>query len=106
MKNYFSENLTDFKICYPHLGMKDNAHKMIKLAYEQITTWLRVFNSLYEDRENPEFLNILMAALKKEDKIFAKYDQLDEFNKTRVPLVIRDSIKGILRYIEKKRNVN
>ena len=101
IENLLSENLTDFKICYPHLGIRDNAHKMIKLAHEQITTWLRVFNSLYEDRENPEFNNILMAELKKEDKVFAQFDQLDEINKDRVPFVIRDSIKGILKYIEK-----
>ncbi|MHA2182344.1 MAG: MBL fold metallo-hydrolase [Promethearchaeota archaeon] len=106
IEKLLSENLTDYIACYPHLGMRENAHKMIKLGYQQIKVWLHVFNSLYEDREKPEFLELLMTELKKEDKIFSKFDQLDNFHKTKVPAVIRDSIKGILRYIEKKKEAN
>jgi len=106
IEKLLSENLTDYIACYPHLGMRDNAHKMIKLGYEQIKVWLRVFNSLYEDRKKPEFLEMLMTRLKKEDKIFGKFDQLDKFHQTKVPAVTRDSIKGILGYVEKTRKVN
>jgi glyoxylase-like metal-dependent hydrolase (beta-lactamase superfamily II) len=104
IEKLLSENLVDYKVCYPHLGVRDNAHKMIKLGQDQIITWLRVFNSLYEDREKPDFYDLLMAELKKEDEIFAKFDQLDNFHKNKVPAVIRDSIKGILGYIKNTRD--
>ena len=83
--------------------MRENAHKMIKLGYDQITSWLRVFKALYEERDNPKFKKLLMDELKKEDKIFAHFDQLPELYKSQIPMVIRDSIKGILGYIKAKR---
>ena len=99
IEKLLKEDLDDYIACYPHMGMRENVHKMIKLGYDQITTWMRVFNELYEDRDNPEIYNLLMDVLKKECKIFANYDQLSVLYKNKVPNVIRDSIKGIFGYI-------
>lgn len=99
IENLLKEDIDNCMICYPHVGMRENARKMVKLGYEQITVWMRVFNALYEDRDNPDFFGLLLDELKKEDKIFAKYDQLPENYKNMLPMAIRDSIKGIFGYI-------
>ena len=98
--------LNDFKICFPHFGMRDNAAMMIMIAHDQIQTWLKVINSLYDKRKQSNFMELLFAELMKADKIFSNLGLLSQEIQSREPFILRQSIAGIIGYLEKKRKVN
>jgi len=96
-------DLSDFKICFPHFGMRDNAAMMIKIAYDQIQTWLKVISSLYDKRKQSNFMELLYAELLKVDKIYSNLRFLEKEIQSREPFIMRQSVAGIIGYIEKKR---
>ena len=96
-------DLSDFKICFPHFGMRDNAAMMIKIAYDQIQTWLKVISSLYDKRKQSNFMELLFVELLKADKTYSNLNLLDKEIKSREPFIMRQSVAGIIGYIEKKR---
>lgn len=95
-------DLTGYKICFPHWGMKDSAAMMIEIAYNQIVTWLRVIKSLYDKRKQPNFMELLFQELLKADTIFSNLKLLDQEIQSREPFSLRQSVAGIIGYIEKK----
>jgi glyoxylase-like metal-dependent hydrolase (beta-lactamase superfamily II) len=97
-------NLIDYKICYGHYGIRDNAHLMLKIAKEQLTIWKEVVESLYDRREQNDFVEIVITELLKEDKYFASMNLFNEDVRNREKTFVLNSIKGILGYIQKKRN--
>ncbi len=103
IQKLLSMELSDHRICYPHFAMRDDAHLMIKHAYKQISTWLKVINSLYDKREDINFMENVISELKKEDHIFTNSKLLDKKKQLGEPIAVRTSINGILGYIEKKR---
>jgi glyoxylase-like metal-dependent hydrolase (beta-lactamase superfamily II) len=94
-------NLTGYKICFPHWGMRDNAVRMIEIAHNQIKTWVRVIQSLYDRRLQSNFMELLLAELSKEDPIFSNLKLLDQEVQSREPFTMRQSVAGIIGYIEK-----
>lgn len=96
-------DLSNYKICFPHFGMRDNAALIIKIAKSQIITWMRVVDLLYNERKQPNFMNHLIAELKSHDNIFANLNLLSQERQTREPFILRQSIDGIIGYIEKNR---
>ncbi|KKM70856.1 hypothetical protein LCGC14_1436520 [marine sediment metagenome] len=96
-------DLSGFKICFPHFGMRDNAAMIIKIAQDQIKTWLKVINSFYNERNQPKFMEHLFTELLKVDKIYSNLKLLDKEIQLREPFIMRQSIAGIIGYIEKKR---
>ena len=103
LQNLINLDLYDFKICFPHFGMRDNASLMIKIAHDQIQTWLKVINSLYDIRKRSNFMELLFAELLRVDKIYSNLRLLDKEIQSREPFIMRQSVAGIIGYIEKKR---
>ena len=96
-------DLEGYKICFPHWGMRDNAAMMINLAHDQIVTWVTVIKSLYDRRNESNFMEFLFLELLKKDKTFANLTHLDKELQLSEPFTMRQSVAGIMGYIEKKR---
>ncbi|MHA1916427.1 MAG: MBL fold metallo-hydrolase [Promethearchaeota archaeon] len=64
-------NLIHYKICFPHWGIRDDAITMIKIAYNQIATWLDVINSLFDKKKQSNFIELVFNKLMKRDAIFS-----------------------------------
>jgi glyoxylase-like metal-dependent hydrolase (beta-lactamase superfamily II) len=94
-------DLDDHKICFPHLGMRDNAAMMIDIAFNQITIWLKVIESLFNRRNESNFMELLYLELLKKDEIFSNLRCLDREIQAREPFTMRQSVAGIMGYIEK-----
>lgn len=103
IQKLLSENLKDYKICYPHLGMSKNAEKMLIIAQEQLSLWIQIITELYEINERSDLIEELMSELKKKDIYFANYELLDKDIKKRELTFAGNSIRGILGYIQKKK---
>jgi glyoxylase-like metal-dependent hydrolase (beta-lactamase superfamily II) len=106
IQKLISLKLDRFKICFPHWGMRDNAALMVKIAHDQINTWLRVINSQFDKRKQSNFMEFIFIELKKADTIFANLELLSQEIQSREPLTFRQSIHGIIGYIENKRKTN
>ena len=96
-------NLDGYKICFPHWGVRDNAAMIINMAYDQIITWLNVIESLYDKKNQSNFMELVYLELLKKDKIFSKLNRLEQENQSKDPLAIRQSVAGIVGYIDRKR---
>jgi len=106
IQKLISLDLNDYKICFPHFGMRDNAAMMIEIAHDQIITWLRVVNFLYDKRNQSNFMKLLFTELKNADTIFSNLDLLGQEIQSREPFTLRQSIDGIIGYLEQKRKIN
>ena len=95
-------DLEGYKICFPHWGVRDNAAMMINLAYNQITIWMRVIKSLYDKWNQPNFMELVYLELLKKDKIFSNLNHLNQDIQSREPFSMRQSVAGIIGYVEKK----
>ena len=98
-----SLDLIGHKICFPHWGMRDNAAKIINITHDQITTWLTVIESLFDKRKESNFMELLFLELLKKDEIFSNLKHLDQKIQSRESFTIRQSVGGIIGYIERKR---
>ncbi len=96
-----SLNLTDFKICYAHYGIRNNAKKMLKIAKEQLKIWKQVIESTLSDSRQLDFEDHVIKELMKKDIYFANVILFDEEIKKREKMFISNSIKGIKEYIQK-----
>jgi len=94
------KNLRDYKICYPHYGIRENANKMLKLAKKQLSIWMNVIDDLFEKRNQPKFYEQVISALLKKDIFLKRYILMDEQIKTRENYFIINCINGIVKYIE------
>ena len=103
IQKLLSENLKEYKICYPHIGMSENAEKMLIIAQEQLSLWIQIITDLYEIENRLDFIEELMSKLKEKDIYFANYELLDKDIKKRELTFAGNSIKGILGYIQKKK---
>ncbi|MHA2401210.1 MAG: MBL fold metallo-hydrolase [Promethearchaeota archaeon] len=102
LQNLLNLELIDHKICFPHWGMRDNAAMMIEIAYKQISTWVEVIETLYCERTQPNFMEVLVMELNKADPIFFNLIFLDKEVRVRETFTMRQSVSGIISYIEKK----
>jgi glyoxylase-like metal-dependent hydrolase (beta-lactamase superfamily II) len=96
-----SLNLTHFKICYAHYGIKDNAEKMLKIAKEQLKLWKKVIENTLNKGEQANFEDDVVKELMKEDVYFANVHLFDDEIKRREQKFISNSIKGIKEYLQK-----
>ncbi len=96
-------DLSGYKLCFPHFGMRDNAVMMIQIAHDQIKVWLKVINSLYDKKKQSNFMELLFTELLRADKIYSNLNLLDKDFQSREPFIMRQSVAGIIGYIEKRR---
>lgn len=99
-------DLEGYKICFPHWGMRSNAAMIINIAHDQIVSWLTVIESFYEKKYKSNFMELIFNELKKADKIFANLELLGQEIQAREPFTMRQSVAGIMGYIEKKKKKN
>lgn len=104
VEKLLSKNLRDYKICYPHYGIRENANKMLKLAKKQLSIWINTIEDLFENRNQPKFYEQVILALQKKDEYFKLYKLMDKQIKTRENYFIFNCISGIVKYIESRRN--
>jgi hypothetical protein len=76
---------------------------MIKAAHDQIITWYTVIESLYNHKNDHNFMERLYVELSKMDIIFSNLFQLDREIQSRESFSIRQSVNGIIGYIKKKK---
>ncbi|MFX1320500.1 MAG: MBL fold metallo-hydrolase [Promethearchaeota archaeon] len=96
-----SLNLKDFKICYAHYGIRNNAEKMLKIAKEQLTIWKQVIESTLSECRQLDFEDHVIKELMKKDVYFSNVILFDEEIKNREKKFISNSIKGFKEYIQK-----
>jgi len=106
IQKLLAEELTNYKICYPHYGMRDNADLMIRLAEKQLSIWIEVIDQLFNERNQPEFQEQVISELFRRDKNFLRYNHLTEEIREREYKFIHTSLYGILSYLSKKRKIN
>ena len=99
-----NENLKDYKMCYAHFGMRENANKLLKIAEKQLTTWIRVIDGLSKKWDELNYLEIVKKTLKNEDKYFASIDFLDENMREKELFFVKNSILGITDYLRKEKS--
>ncbi|MFX1455822.1 MAG: MBL fold metallo-hydrolase [Promethearchaeota archaeon] len=95
--------LIKHKICFAHWGMRENAAMIIDIAFNQINTWMDVIESFYDKRNESNFMELVYLELLEKDEIFSNLKQLDQEIQAREPFSMRQSVAGILGYIEKNR---
>ncbi|MFX1410367.1 MAG: MBL fold metallo-hydrolase [Promethearchaeota archaeon] len=97
-----SLNLADFKICYAHYGIRNNAEKMLKIAKEQLKMWKQVIENTLVKKEHVDFEDHVIKELVKRDRYLANVILFDEETKKREKKFISNSIKGITEYLQKQ----
>ncbi|MFW9877797.1 MAG: MBL fold metallo-hydrolase [Candidatus Thorarchaeota archaeon] len=103
IQNLLVKNLSEYKICYGHIGIRENAELYLKIAKEQINIWVKVIEELFGNRQDPDFFNLVIEELKKKDKYFSNFDERDKNTGEKEFFFIGNSIKGIEGYIQRKR---
>ncbi|HEC40304.1 MAG TPA: hypothetical protein ENI29_18840 [bacterium] len=78
---------------------------MIRIAHDQITTWLKTISSHYDKRQRNNFMELIFMELKKADPVFANLELLSQELQLREPFTFRQSVSGILGFLEKKGKV-
>lgn len=96
-----SLNLANFKICYAHYGIRNNAEKMLKIAKEQLKMWKKVIEKALIQREQLDFEDHVIQELMKKDAFFANVILFDDEIKEREKKFISNTIKGIKEDIQK-----
>ena len=91
-------------ICYGHFGIWENAEFYLRIAKEQLSTWVQVVEELIESRDTPDFLDQVIQQLIKRDKYFLNMELIDQNMRNKELYFIRNCIKGIEGYIQKKIN--
>lgn len=105
IEKLLSNDLTDCKMCYGHCGIREDAESMLRLAKEQLSLWMQILDDLFINREQSNFEEQIIEKLSRNDQFFAHFDMLDDDIKARELNFVRNSINGILNYIENKRNI-
>lgn len=103
IKTLLSMSLRKYYICYAHYGYKQNAHKMLKLAYNQLKTWRKIISTLSSNMDIEDFMKNVSTVLLKNDKYFANFKLLDENSQNFERKLISNAIKGILKDIQANR---
>lgn len=101
IQKLLDEHLENYFICYPHYGMNKNAEKMLQIARDQLSVWVNIIEKFSYLRSESDFYNIIISEIKKRDKIFANINLLDDENQNFELIFIRNSIKGILGYLDR-----
>ncbi|MFW9780893.1 MAG: MBL fold metallo-hydrolase [Candidatus Heimdallarchaeota archaeon] len=104
IQKLLNENLKNYLICYPHYGKRENAEKMLQTAKNQLSIWVDVIGKFNHLRDDSKFYNIIISELEKIDKLFANIKLLDYKSQDFELIFIRNSINGILNFLDKKRS--
>ena len=87
------------RICFAHYGWSREGEKILEMARRQIQTWVRVIEGFVENPNIPRILD----ALTENDPVFARRSRLPADLRDRENYFSGNSIRGILQYLQKKR---
>lgn len=103
IQKLIERKLANYMICYGHFGIWENAEFYLQIAKEQLSIWVQVVQELYENRNDPDFLDQVIQRLIKRDKYFLNIESIDQNQRNKELYFIRNCIKGIEGYIQKKK---
>ncbi len=106
IQKLLKEDLVERLMCYAHFGLRENAEFLLNLAQDQINLWVQVVNDLLEMKDQPTFFDQVVSKLKSEDKHFATIDLLDDNMREKELYFVGNSIKGIIGYLQNKKEGN
>lgn len=101
IQKLLDEHLKNHIICYPHYGMRKHAERMLIIARDQLSTWVNIIEKFSYLRSEFNFYEVIISEIKKNDKVFAKMNLLDDATQNFELLFILNSIKGILGYLDR-----
>lgn len=104
IQKLLERKLTDYMICYGHFGIWKDAEFYLRIAKEQLSTWVQVVQELFENRNDPDFLEQVIQQLIQRDKYFLNIESIEQNQRNKELYFIRNCIKGIEGYIQKKKN--
>lgn len=95
------EKLGNTIICFGHYGFEPKSLEIIDVFKEQLKLWVKVVseNASQYEKDN-EIIGASKAELLRVDKLFAKYEMLDDDIKKREDYFIENSLKGILGWVK------
>jgi glyoxylase-like metal-dependent hydrolase (beta-lactamase superfamily II) len=100
IETLISMSLKKYYICYAHYGYRQNAHKMLKLAYNQLRTWREIISKLSITTDFEDLMKKIFTILNKKDKFFANFYQMDRSSQDFEMKLLSNAIKGILKDIQ------
>jgi glyoxylase-like metal-dependent hydrolase (beta-lactamase superfamily II) len=103
IKTLISMSLKKYHICYAHYGYKYNAHKMLKLAYNQLKSWRKIISKLSINSNFEDFMKKIVIVLDKKDKYFVNFKLLGQSSQEFEKKLLSNAIKGILEDIQANR---
>ncbi len=103
IEKLLAEDLSKHMICYAHHGAKENADKFLKIAMEQVNLWIQVIDELFDIRNAQNFFDQVIQKLTERDKYFTSVNTMDEDSRIKELFFIRNSIRGIVDYLERKK---
>lgn len=91
------------KICYGHLGLKEDAVAMLKQHQNQLDLWKKIITDEVEKPEEDDLISRCIDVLLKQDSFFSGYSDMDYAVKEREMIFLTNSIKGFIGYIKDKK---
>ncbi|MCP4756127.1 MAG: MBL fold metallo-hydrolase [Proteobacteria bacterium] len=85
-------------VCFGHYGFRKDAAEAMKTAREQLLLWTEVAREQLSDGQE-DLEERIFEALLKNDPVFANFKYLDEDIQKREDYFVRNSIKGIVQFL-------
>jgi len=85
------------QICFSHYGSYPDGKKILKTAKRQLALWVEVVKNHVNDPD----MEVIIEDLTRSDPVFARKKQLEEKLFDREMYFSRNSIRGILHYLNK-----
>ncbi|MFX1323914.1 MAG: MBL fold metallo-hydrolase [Promethearchaeota archaeon] len=104
IRKLLAEDLSDYKICYGHFGLREDAEFFLKLAEEQLRIWVNVIGELLDKRESQNFFRFVIEELKNKDRYFSGMDMMDEKTEKKELFFTSNCIRGIAEYLLKRKD--
>jgi glyoxylase-like metal-dependent hydrolase (beta-lactamase superfamily II) len=87
------------KICYSHLGLKENAVEMLKRHKEQLYFWEDMIRKETRTYQNENLISRCAEVLIEKDPLLEGFSDMEEDVKDREKFFLKNSIRGIVGYI-------
>ncbi len=91
------------RICYGHVGMRDNATEMLRVHRDQLLRWKRIIRqwlSHTAETDEDKLLNACVAHLLHNDPLMATFAQMTPQARGRERFFLRNSVKGYRQYLQ------
>jgi len=87
------------KICYGHLGLKENAVIMLKEHKKQLYLWENIIRNEMSKFKDDDMISRCMKILLAKDPLLTGFFNMEEDMKEREKIFFANSIKGFVDYI-------